>query len=112
MIKGQFTRDQGIEACAQMDLRLAEVNSANFDWNQPPAFICNGNVAQSWIRSWMATITKTPVWSFPVARLAELAPLTFNRASPRITSFVKRNICLNTFVVVDCENSNQITKLK
>ena len=53
MIKGQFTRDQGIEACAQMDLRLAEVNSANFDGINQFAFICNGNqVAQSWIRSW------------------------------------------------------------
>ena len=53
MIKGQFTRDQGIEECSRMNLRLAEVNAANFDGINQFAFICNGNqVAQSWIRSW------------------------------------------------------------
>ena len=53
MIKGHFTRDQGIAACAQMNLRLAEINIANFDGINQFAFICNGNqVAHSWIRSW------------------------------------------------------------
>ena len=53
MIKGYFTRDQAIEACAQMNLRLAEINSANFEGLNQFGFICNGNqVAQSWIRSW------------------------------------------------------------
>lgn len=53
MIKGPFTRDQGIEACAKLDLRLAEITSFNFDGANQFVFICNGNeVAQSWIRSW------------------------------------------------------------
>lgn len=53
MIKGQFTRDQGAAACAQINLRLAEIDSFNFDGANQFAYICNGNaVAQSWIRSW------------------------------------------------------------
>ena len=53
LIKGQFTRDQGIAACAEMNLRLAEINSANFDGVNQFCFACNGNqVTQSWIRSW------------------------------------------------------------
>jgi hypothetical protein len=53
MIKGQFTRDQAIEACTQMNLRLAEINSANFEGINQFGFVCNENqVAQSWIRSW------------------------------------------------------------
>lgn len=53
MIKGQFTRDQAIEACDKMNLRLAEINSVNFDGLNQFGYICNGNeVAQSWIRSW------------------------------------------------------------
>lgn len=53
MIKGQFTRDQGVEACAKLNLRLAEVDSSNFDGLNQFAYSCNGNqVAQSWIRSW------------------------------------------------------------
>lgn len=57
MIKGPFTRDQGIEACAQMDLRLAEIDISNFDGVNQFAYVCNGNqVAQSWIRSWNGDI--------------------------------------------------------
>lgn len=53
MIKGPFTRDQAFSACTQMNLRLAEINSANFDGVNQFGFVCNGNqVAQSWIRSW------------------------------------------------------------
>lgn len=53
LIKGHFTRDQGVEACSQMNLRLAEINSSNFDGVNQFAFLCNDNqVAQSWIRSW------------------------------------------------------------
>lgn len=53
LIRGQFTRDEAIQACAQMDLRLAEITSNNFDGVNQFSFICNGNqVTQSWIRSW------------------------------------------------------------
>lgn len=53
LIKGQFTRDQGIIACQARNLRLAEINSINFDGVNQFAFVCNGGqVAQSWIRSW------------------------------------------------------------
>lgn len=53
MIKGQFTRDEAVVACSKMNLRLAELDIANFDGINQFAYICNGNqVAQSWIRSW------------------------------------------------------------
>ncbi len=53
MIKGQFSRDQAIEACSQMNLRLAEITSANFEGVNQFGYSCNENqVARSWIRSW------------------------------------------------------------
>lgn len=53
MLKGRFTRDQGLEACSQLNLRLAEITSNNFDGVNQFAFICNKKeVASSWIRSW------------------------------------------------------------
>lgn len=53
MIKGQFTRNQAIEACSKMSLRLVEVTSENFDGLNQFGYACNGNeVARSWIHSW------------------------------------------------------------
>lgn len=53
MVKGQFTHDQAIGVCNKLNLRLAEITSANFDGINQFAYVCGGNqVSRSWIRSW------------------------------------------------------------
>ena len=53
MIKRGMTRDEGIEACRRMKMRLAAINSENFVGVNEFAFLCNNQqTANSWVDSW------------------------------------------------------------
>lgn len=53
MIKRGMTRDEGVEACRRMNMRLAAINTDNFVGVNQFAFLCNNQqVANSWIESW------------------------------------------------------------
>lgn len=53
MIKNGMSRDEGVEACRRMNMRLAAINTENFVGVNEFAFLCNNQqVANSWVESW------------------------------------------------------------
>lgn len=53
MLKTPMTHNEGVEACRQMNMRLAAINIENFTGVNQFAFLCNNQqVANTWIQSW------------------------------------------------------------
>lgn len=53
MLKTPMTRNEGVEACRRMNMRLADINIENFAGVNQFAFLCNNQqIANTWIESW------------------------------------------------------------